>query len=143
MQREIMLSAAAAAVIAASAFAPGPALAHGDIVSVKDSYTPGTIVIHTNERRLYYFVGAGEAIRYPVVRYRFHRRQVHQAGVAGPGIDPARLRVAADCRPGRRLGQPDGSGSHDAIGWRRIRHPRHQCTGHDRRVRLARLHPHV
>jgi hypothetical protein len=32
-------------------------------VSVKGSYTPGTIVIRTGERRLYYFVGAGEAIR--------------------------------------------------------------------------------
>ena len=43
-----MLSAAVAAAIAAFAFAPGPAQAH-DIVSVKDSYGPGTIVIHTGE----------------------------------------------------------------------------------------------
>jgi lipoprotein-anchoring transpeptidase ErfK/SrfK len=50
----------------AFAFAPAPALARSDRVSVKDSYGPGTIVIRTRERRLYYFVGAGEAIRYPV-----------------------------------------------------------------------------
>ena len=43
-----MLSAAVAAAIAAFAFAPGSAQAH-DIVSVKDSYGPGTIVIHTGE----------------------------------------------------------------------------------------------
>jgi lipoprotein-anchoring transpeptidase ErfK/SrfK len=61
-----MLSAAVAATIAAFAFAPGAALAHGDRVSVNDSYMPGTIVIRTGERRLYHFVGAGEAIRYPV-----------------------------------------------------------------------------
>jgi hypothetical protein len=59
MRRKIILSAALAA-IAAFAFAPSPALAHGDRVSVKDSYMPGTIVIRTGERRLYYFVGAGE-----------------------------------------------------------------------------------
>ena len=89
MQREIMLSAAAAAVIAASAFAPGPALAHGDIVSVKDSYTPGTIVIHTNERRLYYFVGAGEAIRYPVGVGRVGMQWSGTAFIDGKYIKPA------------------------------------------------------
>ena len=45
-------------------FPPGSAQAH-DIVSVKDGYGSGTIVIRTGERRLYYFVGAGEATRYP------------------------------------------------------------------------------
>jgi hypothetical protein len=56
MRRKIGLSGAVAAAIAAFAFAPGSAQAH-DIVSVKDSYGPGTIVIRTGERRLYYFVG--------------------------------------------------------------------------------------
>ena len=65
MRRKIILSAAVAAVIVAFAFAPASAQAH-DLVSVKDSYGPGTIVIRTSERRLYYFVGTGEAIRYPV-----------------------------------------------------------------------------
>jgi hypothetical protein len=63
MRRAILLSAAVASATAAFAFASGPAQASGDIVSVKGSYTPGTIVIRTGERRLYYFVGAGEAIR--------------------------------------------------------------------------------
>ncbi len=31
-----------------------------------DGYSPGTIVIKTNERRLYYVLGGGQAIRYPV-----------------------------------------------------------------------------
>ena len=29
-------------------------------------YSPGTIVIRTNERRLYYYLGDGKALRYPV-----------------------------------------------------------------------------
>jgi lipoprotein-anchoring transpeptidase ErfK/SrfK len=37
-----------------------------DIVRFNDSYSAGTIVIKTNERRLYYVLGGGQAIRYPV-----------------------------------------------------------------------------
>ena len=84
-----MLSAAVAAAIAAFAFAPGPARAHGDIVSVKDGYMPGTIVIHTNERRLYYFVGAGEAIRYPVGVGRAGMQWSGTASINGTYIEPA------------------------------------------------------
>ena len=43
-----------AAVVAAFVFTPAPARAHGDRVSVKDSYMymPGTILIRTGDRRL-------------------------------------------------------------------------------------------
>jgi lipoprotein-anchoring transpeptidase ErfK/SrfK len=84
-----MFSAAVAGIIAASAFASGPAQAHGDIVSVKDSYMPGTIVIRTNERRLYYFVGAGEAIRYPVGVGRAGMQWSGTAFIDGKYIKPA------------------------------------------------------
>ena len=89
MRRETMLPTVVAAVIAASAFAAAPAQARGDIVSVKDSYTPGTIVIHTNERRLYYFVGAGEAIRYPVGVGRAGMQWSGTAFIDGKYIKPA------------------------------------------------------
>jgi lipoprotein-anchoring transpeptidase ErfK/SrfK len=89
MRREIMLSAAVAAVSTALAFAPGPALAHGDIVSVKDSYSPGTIVVHTNERRLYYYVGTGETIRYPVGVGRAGMQWSGTAFIDGKYIEPA------------------------------------------------------
>lgn len=29
-------------------------------------YAPGTIVVHTSERRLYYYLAGGKALRYPV-----------------------------------------------------------------------------
>jgi lipoprotein-anchoring transpeptidase ErfK/SrfK len=89
MRREIMLSAGVAAVIAASAFNPLPAQAHGDVVSVKDGYTPGTIVVRTNERRLYYFVGEGEAIRYPVGVGRAGMQWSGTAYIDGKYIKPA------------------------------------------------------
>jgi lipoprotein-anchoring transpeptidase ErfK/SrfK len=86
MRREIMLSAA---VTAALVSAPGQVRAHGDIVSVKDSYTPGTIVVRTNERRLYYYVGTGEAIRYPVGVGRAGMQWSGTAFIDGKYIKPA------------------------------------------------------
>ena len=37
-----------------------------DIVAYNGDAAPGSIVIHVNERRLYYVVGDGSAISYPV-----------------------------------------------------------------------------
>jgi len=78
-----------AAVTAALVLAPGQARAHGDIVSVKESYTPGTIVVRTNERRLYYYVGTGEAIRYPVGVGRAGMQWSGTAFIDGKYIKPA------------------------------------------------------
>jgi lipoprotein-anchoring transpeptidase ErfK/SrfK len=56
----------AAAVIGPLAFAPKPAQAHGAIVAAPASVSAGTIFIRTSERRLYYGLGGGRAIAYPV-----------------------------------------------------------------------------
>ncbi|MBI5130839.1 MAG: L,D-transpeptidase [Rhodopseudomonas palustris] len=45
--------------------APG-AEARPDVVSFRGDYSPGTIVVKTNERRLYLVVEPGQAVRYPV-----------------------------------------------------------------------------
>jgi lipoprotein-anchoring transpeptidase ErfK/SrfK len=37
-----------------------------EIVVAPSGYSVGTIVIRTSERRLYYYLGDGRAIRYPV-----------------------------------------------------------------------------
>ena len=78
-----------AAVVAVLGFASVPAQAHGDRVSVKDSYLPGTILIRTGERRLYYFVGTGEAIRYPVGVGRAGMQWAGSAYIDGKYIRPA------------------------------------------------------
>src|SRR3954467_590730 len=44
---------------------PG-AEARPDIVGFQGDYSPGTIVVKTNERRLYLVVDQGHAVRYPV-----------------------------------------------------------------------------
>jgi lipoprotein-anchoring transpeptidase ErfK/SrfK len=40
--------------------------ARGDVVTMKEAVTPGTIIVRTKERRLYYVTGGGQAISYPV-----------------------------------------------------------------------------
>ena len=89
MRAKILLSAAIAAFFAAFAFAPGAAQASGTAVSVPGSYVPGTIVIRTNERALYYFVGPGQAIRYPVGVGRLGMQWSGTAYIDGKFIRPA------------------------------------------------------
>ncbi len=64
MWRRLILATIVAASIAASLFAT-PALA-GTTVSFRGDYAPGTIVIKTNERRLYYVLDERRAVRYIV-----------------------------------------------------------------------------
>jgi lipoprotein-anchoring transpeptidase ErfK/SrfK len=89
MRAKFLLLAAIAAVVALVAAAPMPARAHGDIVTVRDSYMPGTIVIRTRERALYYFVAVGQAIRYPVGVGRIGMQWSGTAFINGKYIRPA------------------------------------------------------
>ena len=56
----------AAAVGAAGLATVDAAHARGDVVTMKEAVTPGTIIVRTQERRLYYVTGAGQAISYQV-----------------------------------------------------------------------------
>ena len=89
MRGKILFSAALAAVVGWFAVAPSAAQAHGDLVTVRDSYLPGTIVIRTNERALYYFVGPGQALRYPVGVGRLGMQWSGTAFIDGKYIRPA------------------------------------------------------
>ncbi len=64
MSRSLAACSAAFCLVAIAA-APGPAQASGDVVGFS-GYAAGTIVVKTNERRLYLVVDAQPAIRYPV-----------------------------------------------------------------------------
>jgi lipoprotein-anchoring transpeptidase ErfK/SrfK len=53
--------------VGATDFATGnTAHAQGDVVTMKENVRPGTIIVRTNERRLYYVTEVGQAISYPV-----------------------------------------------------------------------------
>jgi lipoprotein-anchoring transpeptidase ErfK/SrfK len=89
MRAKILFSTAVAAVVGLFALLPISAQARGDLVMVPESFMPGTIVVRTNERALYYFVGIGEAIRYPVGVGRAGMQWAGTAFIDGKYIRPA------------------------------------------------------
>ena len=144
-----VIGLAAAAAVAAATFGAVPVAAR-EVVHFRGDAPAGTVVVRTAERRLYYVIGDGRAIRYPVGVGRASKQWTGTTRIDGnmcgpPGRRPrgqARQAIAAGRHPGRLAEQPDGRGRDDACG-RRIRDPRHQRAGLDRRLRLLRLHPHV
>ena len=117
MREKILLSAAVAAVFVSFAFAPRPALAHGDMVAVRDSYSPGTIVVKTSERRLYLVLSGGKAIRYPVGVGRAGMQWAGTSSINGKYIKPAWSPPASIKRENPRL--PDvipGGSPHNPMG---------------------------
>jgi lipoprotein-anchoring transpeptidase ErfK/SrfK len=78
----IAISAAFAAAGAA------PANASHETVAASD-YDAGTIVIHTRERRLYYYMGGGKALRYPVGVGRAGMQWSGTSFINGKYISPA------------------------------------------------------
>jgi lipoprotein-anchoring transpeptidase ErfK/SrfK len=64
--KKIVLALLGAAVGIAGLAGLDTAQARGDVVAIKEAVTPGTIIVRTKERRLYYVTRAGQAISYPV-----------------------------------------------------------------------------
>ena len=83
---------AAAVTVAAGLAAIGdvqPAAAARDTVTFKADASPGTIVIKTGQRRLYYVVGDGRAIRYPIAVGMAGRQWTGATYIDGKHIRPA------------------------------------------------------
>ncbi len=59
-----------------------------EIVRFNGGYSAGTIVIKTNERRLYYVLGDGQAIRYPVGVGKAGMAWTGSASIDGKYIKP-------------------------------------------------------
>ena len=82
-----------------------PAAARGDVVAFNGDVSPGTIVVRTNERRLYLVLGQGRALAYPVGVGRAGRqwagRAVHRQQARSPGVGAAarhQARTSEACR---------------------------------------------
>jgi lipoprotein-anchoring transpeptidase ErfK/SrfK len=82
------LVAAAFAAICSLALAPCPAQARGEAVTMRETFAPGTIVVRTAERRLYYVTGFGTAIRYPVGVGRAGKQWAGTSYIDGKYIRP-------------------------------------------------------
>ncbi|WP_407524110.1 L,D-transpeptidase [Methylobacterium oryzisoli] len=77
-----------AAMGVAATMACGPATAR-EVVPFEVGASPGTIVVRTGERRLYYVNGDGTAIRYPVAVGRAGKQWTGYARIEGKYVQPA------------------------------------------------------
>jgi lipoprotein-anchoring transpeptidase ErfK/SrfK len=84
MKRMHGLMAVAAAIVVVA----GPATAR-EVVQFTDGYSAGTIVVRTNERRLYLVLGDGRAMRYPVGVGKAGKRWAGTAYINGKYLNPA------------------------------------------------------
>jgi lipoprotein-anchoring transpeptidase ErfK/SrfK len=83
-----LAAASAAIVLAASAAMPQPAQAR-EIVGFSGAYSSGTIVVKTNERALYYVLGNGKALRYPVGVGRAGKQWTGTSYITSKQLKPA------------------------------------------------------
>jgi len=60
-----------------------------EVVSFRGDYSAGTIVVRQSERRLYYVMGNGQAIRYPVGVGRAGKRWSGTTMISGKYMHPA------------------------------------------------------
>jgi len=88
--RAVLHTAAAAPLALALALSgTDGALAHHETVAAAGGYSPGTIVIHTRERRLYYYLSSGRALRYPVGVGRAGKQWSGTSYISGKYRNPA------------------------------------------------------
>jgi len=87
MHRSRALAAASAALLLAALM---PQLAQArEIVGFSDTYSSGTVVVKTSERALYYVLGNGKAVRYPVGVGRAGKQWTATAYINSKQLRPA------------------------------------------------------
>ena len=120
-----------------------------EVVDYPTAHSTGTIVVSTSQRRLYYVLGGGKAIRYGIA--------VGMEGYAWSGVStvaakrewpdwtptPDELR-RMPYLPHHMVGGPDNPlGARALSGRHALSHPRHQRALEARRRRVFRLYSHV
>lgn len=80
--------AAFLAVIASFCFGAAPAAAKAEVVTIDLGYPVGSVVIVNNERKLYYIIGNGRAIRYGVAVGKSDELWMGRTFVTDKKVDP-------------------------------------------------------
>ena len=88
LSRWLAASGAAFLLFATTIAVPRCAQAR-DIVGFSGSYAPGTVVVRTSERSLYYVLGNGQAVRYTVGVGRASKQWSGTAIINGKYLHPA------------------------------------------------------
>ena len=83
------IAVALAATIGAGVLMSQAAEARPEMVGLRGEYTPGTIVVKTNERRLYLVVDQGRAVRYPVGVGKAGKQWAGSTRIDGKYLNPA------------------------------------------------------
>ena len=78
-----------AVTLVAGALVANPARARPDMVGFHGDYSPGTIVVKTNERRLYLILEQGRAVRYPVGVGKAGKQWAGVTRISGKYTNPA------------------------------------------------------
>jgi len=139
------LAAISAALLLAATM---PQLAQArEIVGFSDPYSSGTVVVKTNERALYYVLGNGKAVRYPVGVGRRGKQWTGTAFIASKQLRPAWSPPAEvkhdkpslpDVIAGGSPSNPMGAAALALSGG-----GEYAIHGTNNRLRLLRLHSHV
>ena len=85
----LRIAVALAATIGLGALGTTEAQAQPDVVGFRGDYSPGTIVIRTNERRLYYVIDQNHAVRYPVGVGKYGKQWAGTTQINGKYLHPA------------------------------------------------------
>src|SRR5690349_13379827 len=86
----LKIAAALAVTIGAGIVMSQPAQARPEMVGMHSAeYSPGTIVVKTNERRLYLILDSGKAMRYPVGVGRYGKQWSGSTRIDGKYLKPA------------------------------------------------------
>jgi lipoprotein-anchoring transpeptidase ErfK/SrfK len=88
MRAFVFPAACAAAVVSSFTFMT-PAAQAREVVAFRGDAPAGTILVRTSERRLYYVMGDGRAVRYPVGVGKSGKRWSGQTRIDGKYIRPA------------------------------------------------------
>ena len=83
------IAVALAATIGAGVLMTSVAEARPEMVGIRGEYTPGTIVVKTNERRLYLIIDSSRAMRYPVGVGRSGKQWARTTRIDGKYQNPA------------------------------------------------------
>src|SRR5690242_12665745 len=83
------IAVALAATIGASVVMSSAAEARPEMVGLRGDYSPGTIVVKTNERRLYLVLDQGHAMRYPIGVGRAGKQWAGTTQIDGKYRNPA------------------------------------------------------
>jgi len=85
----LRIAVALAATFGVGILMSGSAEARPEVVAVPGDYSPGTIVVRTNERRLYLVLDTGHAMRYPVGVGKSGRQWAGTTKIDGKYLHPA------------------------------------------------------